>query len=127
MAGNLDFAMVLRLVDRVSAPARTASSALRRITDAALERSQRTGSTISIELGGFHGDLMAEARLDLQGIEPERTGQWLVTRVQHRLADTLTTSLQAERDNETAQGRSHPGPHDWRDRKYPPKPAPLAT
>ena len=43
MAGNLDFAMVLRLVDKVSAPARTASSALGRI-GAAAEAAGRQGT-----------------------------------------------------------------------------------
>lgn len=68
--------------------------------DAALERSHRASGKISIELGGFWGDLMAEAKVDLQGIKPELTGEWLITRVQHRLTDTLTTSFDAERDNE---------------------------
>jgi phage protein D len=67
---------------------------------AALERSRRASGKISIELGGFWGDLMAEAKVDLQGIKPELTGEWLITRVQHRLTDTLTTSFDAERDNE---------------------------
>ncbi len=43
---------------------------------------------------------MAEAKVDLRGIKPELTGEWLITRVQHRLTDTLTTSFDAERDNE---------------------------
>lgn len=68
--------------------------------DAALERSRRASGKISIELAGFWGDLMAEAKVDLQGIKPELTGEWLITRVQHRLTDTLTTSFDAERDNE---------------------------
>ena len=68
--------------------------------DAALERSRRASGKINIELGGFWGDLMAEAKVDLQGIKPELTGEWLITRVQHRLTDTLTTSFDAERDNE---------------------------
>lgn len=68
--------------------------------DAAFERSRRASGKISIELGGFWGDLMAEAKVDLQGIKPELTGEWLITRVQHRLTDTLTTSFDAERDNE---------------------------
>ncbi|MDV7271413.1 contractile injection system protein, VgrG/Pvc8 family [Thioclava sp. A2] len=68
--------------------------------DAALARSRRARGKISIELGGFWGDLMAEAKVDLQGIKPELTGEWLITRVQHRLSNTLTTSFDAERDNE---------------------------
>ncbi len=67
---------------------------------AALTRSRRASGKISIELGGFWGDLMAEAKVDLRGIKPELTGEWLITRVQHRLTDTLTTSFDAERDNE---------------------------
>ena len=57
--------------------------------DATLERSRRASGKISIELGGFWGDLMAEAKVDLQGIKTELTGEWLITRVQHRLTDTL--------------------------------------
>ncbi len=71
--------------------------------DAALERSRRASGRISIELGGFRGDLMAGARADLQGIKPGLTGEWLITRVRHRLTDTLTTGFDAERDNEEAQ------------------------
>lgn len=71
-----------------------------RAANAALERSRRASGKISIELGGFWGDLMAEAKVDLRGIKPELTGEWLITRVQHRLSDTLTTSFEAERDNE---------------------------
>ncbi|MBC6405471.1 MAG: phage tail protein, partial [Rhodospirillales bacterium] len=67
------------------------------------DRSQRTSAKLSIELGGFHGDLMAEAKVDLRDIKPELTGQWLLTRVMHRLDDSLTTSFEAERDNEAAQ------------------------
>ncbi len=72
--------------------------------DAALTHSRRASGKISIELGGFRGDLLAEAKVDLQGIKPELTGEWLITRVQHRLTDTLTTSFDAERDNEGDKG-----------------------
>ncbi|MBC6404111.1 MAG: phage tail protein, partial [Rhodospirillales bacterium] len=72
------------------------------------DRSQRTSAKLSIELGGFHGDLMAEAKVDLRDIKPELTGHWLLTRglltrVMHRLDDSLTTNFEAERDNEAAQ------------------------
>ena len=51
---------------------------------------------------------MAEAKVDLRDIKPELTGHWLLTRglltrVMHRLDDSLTTSFEAERDNEAAQ------------------------
>ncbi len=68
--------------------------------DAALERSHRASGKIRIDLGGFQGDLMAGAKVNLIGIKPELTGEWLATRVRHHLGDTLTTSLDAERDNE---------------------------
>jgi len=71
--------------------------------EAALDRSQRTSAKLSIQLGGFHADLMAEAKVDLQAIKPELNGQWLLTRVIHRLDQSLTTGFEAERDNETAQ------------------------
>lgn len=74
-----------------------------RAADAALERSKRGGGTITVELGGFWGDLLAEAKVDLRGIKPELTGEWLITRVTHRLTSTLTTSFEAERDNEEAK------------------------
>ncbi len=38
--------------------------------------------------------------MNLLGIKPELNGEWLITRVQHRLDSTLTTSFDAERDNE---------------------------
>jgi hypothetical protein len=78
-------------------------AAARRAADAALDRSKRGGGTISVELGGFWGDLTAEAKVDLQGIKSELTGEWLITRVTHRLSGTLTTSFDAERDNEEAK------------------------
>ncbi|MCF6432593.1 contractile injection system protein, VgrG/Pvc8 family [Leisingera sp. MMG026] len=73
-----------------------------RAADAALERTGRASGTISIRLGGFWGDLMAEAKVNLTGIKPELEGEWLITSVTHTLAGTLTTSFQAERDNEKA-------------------------
>ncbi len=71
-----------------------------RAADAALERSKRGSATIDIDLGGFWGALMAEAKVDLQGIKTELTGEWLITSVTHELSATLTTRFQAERDNE---------------------------
>jgi phage protein D len=71
-----------------------------RAAQSALDRSRRGSGKINIEIAGFWGDLMAEARADLVGIKPELTGEWLITRVQHRLTDTLTTSFDAERDND---------------------------
>ena len=47
--------------------------------DAALARSRRASGKIGIELGGFWGDLMAEAKVDIRGIKPELTGEWLIT------------------------------------------------
>lgn len=76
----------------------------RRAAKATLARGKRASGTISIELGGFRGELIAEAKVNLQGIKPELAGEWLITRVQHRLSDTLTTSFDAERDNEEAGG-----------------------
>lgn len=92
-AGDKDPQLALRHRFATAAEAQSAAHA-------ALARSRRASGKISITLGGFWGDLMAEARVDLQGIKPELTGQWLITRVQHRLTDTLTTSFDAERDNE---------------------------
>ena len=71
-----------------------------RAAAAALDRAQRSSGQISIELGGFRGDITAEAKVDLQGIKPDLTGEWLITRVQHQLRDSLTTSFDAERDTE---------------------------
>lgn len=74
-------------------------AAAKRAAKAALEKSHRASSRINIELGGFRGDLMAEARVNLTGIKPELSGEWLITRVTHSLTDTLSTSFEAERDN----------------------------
>lgn len=86
---------VLLLRDRYANAAEAQDAA-----DAALARSQRASGKISVELAGFWGELIAEAKADLQGIKPELCGEWLITRVQHRLTDKLTTSFDAERDNE---------------------------
>ncbi|WP_162930112.1 contractile injection system protein, VgrG/Pvc8 family [Pseudophaeobacter sp. EL27] len=74
-----------------------------RAADSALERGGRASGKIDIRLGGYWGDLMAEAKVDLTGIKPELEGEWLITNVTHRLGSTLTTSFKAERDNEKAR------------------------
>ncbi|WIY25022.1 contractile injection system protein, VgrG/Pvc8 family [Parasedimentitalea psychrophila] len=71
-----------------------------RAADSALQRSKRASGKISIQLAGFIGDLLAEGFVELQGIHPALTGQWLVSQVTHRLGGTLITSFDAERDND---------------------------
>lgn len=72
-----------------------------RAADAALTRSRRASGTIGGSLGGFHGALLAGGRIDLQGVKPELTGEWSLTRVAHALdRNGLITSIDAERDNE---------------------------
>ncbi|APG47410.1 contractile injection system protein, VgrG/Pvc8 family [Phaeobacter porticola] len=71
-----------------------------RAADAALSRAARASGSVSVQLGGFWGDLMAEAKVNLTGIKPELEGEWLITSVTHRLGAALTTSFKAERDNE---------------------------
>lgn len=73
-----------------------------RAVDAALAKSKRNSGTLSVELGGYWGDLMAEGLIDVSGIKPELTGRWLVKTVTHRLSSTLTTSFEAVRDNDAA-------------------------
>lgn len=75
-----------------------------RAADAALAKSKRNSGTLSVELGGYWGDLMAEGLIDVSGIKPELTGRWLVKTVTHRLSSTLTTSFEAVRDNDAANG-----------------------
>lgn len=74
-----------------------------RAADAALGKAKRGTATISIQIVGFRGDLMAEAKVNFTGIKPEMTGEWLITRVQHQLGSSLVTSFDAERDHEAAQ------------------------
>ncbi|UWR78171.1 hypothetical protein K4L04_10290 [Phaeobacter inhibens] len=74
-----------------------------RAADAALSRAARASGSVNVQLGGFWGDLMAEAKVNLTGIKPELEGEWLITSVTHRLGATLTTSFKAERDNEKAK------------------------
>jgi phage protein D len=74
-----------------------------RAAQSALDRSKRGTGTININLGGFQGDLTAGAKVNLTGIKPELTGEWLITRVEHRLGASLVTSVQAERDHKDAQ------------------------
>ncbi|NRB17766.1 MAG: hypothetical protein HRU33_09430 [Rhodobacteraceae bacterium] len=71
-----------------------------RAADSALQRSKRASGKISIQLAGFNGDLLAEGFVDLKGIHPALSGQWLVSQVTHRLGGTLITSFDAERDND---------------------------
>ena len=71
-----------------------------RAAQSALDRGKRSSGTISVQLAGFQGDLLAEGKVDIQGIHPELTGEWLVTSVTHRLGTALATSFEAERDNE---------------------------
>ncbi|WP_107495321.1 contractile injection system protein, VgrG/Pvc8 family [Thalassobius sp. I31.1] len=73
----------------------------RRAAEAALRASQFASGSISLQLGGFFGDIAAESPVDLQGILPELTGIWIVTRVTHRLGETLTTSIDAKRGEES--------------------------
>ncbi len=91
--GDKEPALALRHRYPTEAEARSAA-------EATLARSRRASGKVSIELGGFWGDLMAEAKVDLRGIKNELCGEWLITRVKHSLGDTLTTSFEAERDNE---------------------------
>lgn len=72
----------------------------RRAAEAALEASKRGSAKLRLDLGGFHGGLLAEAYADLKGIKPELEGRWLITRVEHSLKGRLTTRFEAERDNE---------------------------
>ncbi|MCK4790750.1 MAG: hypothetical protein KAV87_43845, partial [Desulfobacteraceae bacterium] len=74
-----------------------------RAAEGALSRSVRASGKLSVSLGGFAGNLFAEAPVDMQGIKPELTGEWTVSRVEHKLQNTLTTKFDAERDNEEAQ------------------------
>lgn len=48
------------------------------------KRSQRAGTQVQLELPG-DPDIVAEARLVLEGFRPDVNGEWLVTRVRHDL------------------------------------------
>ncbi|MEH6737815.1 MAG: contractile injection system protein, VgrG/Pvc8 family [Sulfitobacter sp.] len=74
-----------------------------RAAQSALDKSKRGTATINIRLGGFRGDLMAEAKVNLTNIKPEMTGEWLITQVQHQLGTSLRTSFRAERNHEATQ------------------------
>ncbi|MBT2131238.1 hypothetical protein KKW20_08905 [Planktotalea lamellibrachiae] len=74
-----------------------------RAAKAALKKSQRTGGKLKIQMGGFYPDMMAEAFVNLPDIKPELRGEWLMTRVEHQLEDSLTTSFNAERGNDGAK------------------------
>ena len=68
-----------------------------RAAEGALAAGARASGKISLQLGGFYGDLGAGAPIDLRGVLPELVGVWNVTRVEHRLGETLVTSVDAER------------------------------
>lgn len=71
-----------------------------RAATSALARIARASGKLTVDLGGFYGELFAQAPINIQGIKPELSGAWAITRVEHRLQQTLTTKFTAERDNE---------------------------
>lgn len=73
----------------------------RRAAKGALRRSKRASGTLSGSLGGFRGEMTAEGRIEVSGLKPDLSGLWTLTRVTHRLGSSLTTSFEAERDNES--------------------------
>ncbi len=72
----------------------------KRAATSALKRSKRASGKLSASLAGFYGDLLAEGSIDIQGIKSELVGSWAVNRVTHVLQSSLTTRLEAERDND---------------------------
>lgn len=80
-------------------PFATEAEATRAATSA-LSRIARASGKLNVELGGFHGALFAQAPVHISGIKPELSGRWSITRVEHRLQQTLTTKFTAERDYE---------------------------
>lgn len=70
---------VRRLKQRFATP-----EAAQKAADAAFRRAARAGNQLQIELPG-NPDLVAEARLVLEGFRPGVNGEWLITRVQHQV------------------------------------------
>lgn len=68
-----------------------------RAAQAALDRGRRAGSSLSLQLGEFRGDLVAGAQVSLSGLKSGLDGTWFLSRVEHRLDRELTTQLNAER------------------------------
>lgn len=75
-------------------------AAAHKTAQSTLDRVNRASGEINVELGGFWGGMMAEAKVTLTGLMPELCGEWLITSVTHTLDGSLTTSFKAERDNE---------------------------
>lgn len=68
-----------------------------RAAETKLSKSKREGSSMSIDLAGFHAELVAEGRVDVRGIAPNLIGVWSIKRVEHRLQSVLKTSIELER------------------------------
>ncbi|UWQ03312.1 phage tail protein [Aliiroseovarius crassostreae] len=68
-----------------------------RAAQSALDRSERASGKMSLQLGGFYPNLMAEAQITLPDIKAELRGEWLITKVRHSYGATLTTSIDIER------------------------------
>ncbi len=64
---------------------------------AELNRSQRSGGHLDLVLGGFRPEILAGGKVLVNGLRPELSGNWLVTKVTHTLEAALTTQIQTER------------------------------
>ena len=71
-----------------------------RAAASALNRSKRGSGTLDLTLAGFNGALTAGGMIDLIDAAPELRGRWSIKGVTHKLSNTLTTHLKAERDND---------------------------
>ncbi|VDS09236.1 Phage late control gene D protein (GPD) [Paracoccus haematequi] len=68
-----------------------------RAAEAEYRRRARGQTTLSAELSRFAPDLIAGARMTLQGVSTKCDGQWDVTRVTHTLSVGLRTAVEAKR------------------------------
>ena len=88
---------------KVTVGSGTPSFALRRVFPSAAEARQAATAKLQsaaqavtqakVTLGRFGGELFAGGRVQLAGLRPELAGPYTIKRAEHRLADTLTTSL----------------------------------
>lgn len=66
-----------------------------RAAEAELSKAERASLKISVQVAGFAPELMAGGTVSLNGLRPELDGVWHLTRVRHRLANSLTTEFEA--------------------------------
>lgn len=68
----------------------------RQAATAKLQSAAQAVAQAKVTLGRFGGELFAGGRVTLAGLRPDLAGPYTIKRAEHRLGDTLTTSLELD-------------------------------